>query len=278
MRSVGGGCVSCLLLFVLWTGTGYSLEYSPPPALSADGHAGDRYGSIDKADSRPSLSCADVAYTDIFRARRLEYVHSPEFAEAVRFVVSGASRYSPAEIPAAWTTIATEWSRHLGSHREGAAGPAVSAEFTDDRAGDGGLHLLREGESLAPALVYLASMEYRSRRGHEDVTPVFPWVLRQAYADLDNRVAAKRQSAKGFSKRAAAIAAKISDAERKGAGDDAPDLVTRAKSALDCACRDAMGFHASVRETEAAFDSAERAAEAISARDRYRSKGAFGDR
>ena len=97
MRSVGRGCVSCLLLCVLWTGTGYSLEYSPPPEPSAARLASDLYAGIDKADSRPSVSRADVAYTDIFRAKQLEYVHSPEFAEAVRFVVSGAApstRYS----------------------------------------------------------------------------------------------------------------------------------------------------------------------------------------
>lgn len=268
MKLFGRGCFSCLLLIMLWAGTGrsdcYPLGSSPSPVPSAD-HHGDVVGSApDRADSHPGLSCACVAYTGIFKARHLDYARSPEFAAAVRAVAGGTSKYSPREIPAAWSAVAAEWSRHAGSHREGTEEQAHWEELAGSRADDGAMHLLRQEESLVPALVYLASMEYRSRQGRDDVAPVFPWILRQAHVELASRAAAKQQLAGEFSKRAAEIAAKISDAERNGAGDHAPAALARAKFELAFACREVTDIHLSVRETEAAFERAERFAETVS--------------
>ncbi|MGE5188654.1 MAG: hypothetical protein ACM3NF_01215 [Gemmatimonadota bacterium] len=115
-----------------------------------------------------------------------------------------------------------------------------------------------------PALIYLASIEYRLRQAREDITPVFPWIMRMARVELEGRLAEKRQLREEFSKRATAIAAKISEAERRGAGDQAPDVIARAKFELAFACRDVTDIHFSVEETAAAFDRAERFADSVS--------------
>lgn len=263
MKFLVVGGVSCVLLIILWTGTGRSDCLPFDVAAPSTGH---HEHGLDVATaafvSHSGLSCACAVFTDVFRARKLDYARSPEFADAIRAVAGGTSRYSPSEIPADWATVAEEWGRHLATHREGEALPDFSGDVAG--GGEGMIRVAGERESLVPALVYLASMEYRLRGGRRDVIPVFPWILRKAYAELEDRIAAKRRLAGEFDNRAAAIAAKISDAERSGAGDHAPDIVARAKFELALACRDAKNVHSSVRETGAAFDRAEKLAEAIS--------------
>ncbi len=191
----------------------------------------------------PVCGCADIAYTDVFRSEGLGYITSAEFAKAVRAVANGESRYSPEDIPQSWRAVAADW----GASRSGVAG----------------LRLLQDKEACIPALVYLASMEYRQRSGRRDVKPAFPLYVREATQDLAGRAAAKRDLAVSFAKRESTIAAKIVEAERMGAAECAPGAVASAKAELERARRKAVEIRFSLKEAESGFQSAERSAETI---------------
>ena len=149
---------------LLWRKTKpYTIEYLFDPGFPIG--IGGRRRRADEGHPRrvrsvsaPSGGCPDRAYTEIFQSKGLGYVHSREFAEAVRDVAIGASKYSPKEIPATWRDDAENW-----------IGP-----------GSEKLPFHRGDDACNPALVYMASMEYRARPGHEDVTPVFPRNVRAA--------------------------------------------------------------------------------------------------
>ncbi len=202
-----------------------------------------------------AFACANIAYTDVFRSENPAYVLTPEFGRAVRAVANGESRYSPEEIPAGWWTAAG----NRGSSRTGAEG----------------LRLPGEWEACVPALVYLASMEYRSRLGRPALKPVFPVLVRMATRDLAVRAESRRQLAAGFAEREGAIAAKIREAERMGAGGCAPAAVADAKAELGRARRMSAEVRSGVDDTESAFRSAERLAEAILSRQQVASRTGF---
>jgi hypothetical protein len=112
--------------------------------------------------------CADVARTEIFRTKGLEYIASREFADAIVAVAGGASEYSPSEIPASWRAVAAEWSA------------------------PGRTKLPGNEEACAPALLYLASLEYRARLGNDRIAPVFPRVARASTRDFRNGLAFRK--------------------------------------------------------------------------------------
>jgi hypothetical protein len=209
MRTVLGVFVSCLLLSGV-TATAFPFSDS----LASVGTRAYRQGN-DIADnpgreaSPPASGCPDLAYTEIFQSKGLGYVHSREFAEAVRAVALGASKYSPEEIPASWRDDAENW-----------IGPG--SEMLPFHKGE---------DACNPALLYLASMEYRARPGHEGVTPVFPLNVRAATREA--RVVAEWKKAGPFAERAAAVEFKIAVAERMGAGDCTRIELESAKLLLD---------------------------------------------
>lgn len=243
MRTAKLLLVPCLV-FLGISGAAFSSTDPAPAAGPGAGRGGggvsDRFEGI---ESLPVCACSDIAYTDLFRSEGLGYVTSAEFAKAIRAVASGESRYSPAEIPGAWRVAAADW----GASRSGTA----VLKFLEDR------------EACIPALIYLASMEYRSSSGRRDVKPAFPLFVREATRDLAARAAAKRDLAVGFAKRENAIAAKIREAERMGAGECAPGAVASARTELERARRKAVEIRFSLKEAESGFRNAERSAETI---------------
>ncbi len=242
--------VACLMLIAV-SGTAFASTDGPSAGSpGADSMQIDTSPRLEA--SGPACGCADIAFTDVFTSERLAYVTAPEFAEALRAVARGESRYSPGEIPAGWQAAAEDW----GSSRSGLAG----------------LRLLQDSEACIPALIYLASMEYRLRLGRPGLKPVFPVFVRKATQDLAERAAAKGRLAGRFAQRRDAIAAKIQEAERMGAASCAPGALADAKAELDRARRGAGEVRSSLRDTESAFYSAERAADTILARQRFASR------
>lgn len=241
MRTVLGVLVSCLLLSGV-TATAFPFNDS----LASVGTRAYRQGN-DFAEkpgreaSPPAGGCPDLAYTEIFQSKGLGYVHSREFAEAVRAVAVGASKYSPEEIPAFWRDDAENW-----------IGPG--SEMLPFHKGE---------DACNPALLYLASMEYRARPGHEGVTPVFPLNVRAATREA--RVVAEWKKAGPFAERAAAVEFKIAVAERMGAGDCTRVELESAKLLLDRARNVAAASRNNRNNTEGAewLDRAERNADSL---------------
>jgi hypothetical protein len=212
--------------------------------------------------SPPAGGCPELAYTESFKARGLGYVYTTEFAEAVHAVANGKSTYSPQEIPPGWRAAAAEWRAYLAAHPAAVpgspAGPAADPYLGKD--------------ACSPALLYLASLEYRSRAGHQGVTPVFPRIVRTAVGDLGAQAAAKSRMAATYAKRSALIGAKIADAERMGAMECSPSELVRAKAELDRARHDAAGIRSGIRETDASFARAEQIADALLANRQFASR------
>ena len=265
MKAVIGTCVSILML-IAWVGTVLPSDDSMMLVpLEAGEPSSDLFGTFNNADLKPSCTCADIAYMDSFNSSQLAYIHTPEFAEAVRIVACGDSKYSPKRIPipSSWGGVAMELHRQLAVHPEEEIRPTPSVGPLDVRTEDGGLSLLKEKTNLIPALIFLSSLEYRSRPGHEDASPIFTRIVRTATAELDARMAEKCQWADAFAKRAAAIREMIAEAERLGPGICPPDKLARAKSDLDRACRQAVGVRYSLQETDSAFAQAEKDVDGI---------------
>ena len=239
-------CIS-ILMMIGWSGTAFPSDDSTT------------------ADFKPSRVCSDIAYMDIFQSRHLAYFHTPEFVEAVHKVASGESRFSPKKnpVPDAWGRFAAELNRHLAIPPKEEAGPDPSPALSDARPEDRGLELLKEKKCLVPALIFLASLEYRSWPGNEGVSPIFPRFVRSAIVELDERFAEKCRMAEEYGKRAAAIRAKIAESERLGQENCPPEDLARAKSGLDRACHDALGVRSSIWETDAAFAQVEKIVDGI---------------
>jgi hypothetical protein len=229
---------------------------------AGDTRQGDFSRQFDSAVPVLAFGCPDLAYTDSFKAKELGYVNSTGFAEAVQAVASGKSTYSPHEIPAGWQASAAEWQAYTAAYPAGDADPAYPAVFTTYE-GKFEIEPLLSREACTPALLYLASLEYRSRPGNREVTPVFPRLVRKAVIDLGTQVVAKRRMAPTYAKRAASVMAKISEAELMGAKECQPGELAQAKDELDRARRDAAGVRSDVQETDAAFARAEQVAEGL---------------
>lgn len=257
----------CLLL-IMQAGLVYPSDDSPASASAVgEKQASDLSGNLEKVDFKPSCNCCDFAYMDTFKANHLLYIQTPEFVEAVRTVASGDSKYSPRageDIPfATWKAFAMELGRHFEANTSEAVEPAPSAASSDVRAEKGGLGLLAERKCLIPALVYLASLEYRSKSGQAGIRPIFPRLLRAAAAELDARLSEKRRMAEAFAKRAAAIKARIAEAEQTAARKCSPDELARARSELQRACREALGVRSTLQETDTAFARAEKVVDGL---------------
>lgn len=264
MRAVAGASVLCLLL-IMKAGLVYPSDDSPASASAVvEKHVSGRSGSLETANFKPSCTCCDVAYMDTFKYGQLLYARSPEFLEAVHMVASGNSKYSPKggeDIPfAKWKAFATEMLRHSTADVSEALGTSPSAASPDVGTGIDALSALNQRQCMIPALIYLASLEYRSRSGQAGIRPIFPRLFRAAVDELDGRLAEKRRMAETFAKRAAAVRSMIAEAERTVARKCSPDELALAKSELERACRDALGVRASLMETDVAFARAEKVA------------------
>jgi hypothetical protein len=216
-------------------------------------------------DSR-SCSCADLAFTDTFRLNRVDYVATEEFARAVHAVATGASKFSPREIPSAWKEAAAGWMTPVAAASEGPFGPDPA--FDVRTISDKDISLDWRGP-CSTALLYLASREYRARPGHEEAVGIYPYVVQAAARELGERVAAKQQMASGYENRVALIGARIAEAERLGAGDCLPKEVLAAKLSLERARGVALGLRWSVADAEAAMSGAQQAADILESYRQY---------
>jgi hypothetical protein len=228
-------------------------------------------GNAWSSSDAPGGACPELAYTDSFKARGLGYVYTEEFAEAVSSVASGASTYSPQEIPAGWKTAAAEWRAYVAAHPAGEAGTMPTTTATGLQGGLTADPYLSKG-ACSPALLYLASLQYRSRVGGQGVTPVFPRIVKAGVMELGTQTVAKSRMAATYAKRGALIGEKIADAERMGAMDCTPGELARAKAELDRARRDAAGIRSGIQETDASFARAEQIADALLANRQFASR------
>ncbi|PWB63075.1 MAG: hypothetical protein C3F14_08750, partial [Deltaproteobacteria bacterium] len=201
----------------------------------------------------------------------LGYVYTEEFADAVNAVASGASAYSPQEIPAGWKSAAAEWRAYIAAHPAGGAGTMQTTAAAGLQGGMTADPYLSK-DACSPALLYLASLQYRSRVGGQGVTPVFPRIVKAGVMELGTQVAAKNRMAATYAKRGALIGEKIADAERMGARDCTPSELARAKAELDRARSDATGIRSGIQETDASFARAERIADALLANRQFASQ------
>jgi hypothetical protein len=255
MKKLFAGSI-CIALSVVFFGTAYSLGDNPSPADIGTGSLNATLfeGAATSVPARAG-TCPELAYTEIFRAKKLEYVDSLEFAESMQAVADGKSVYSPREIPPEWPAIAAGWRTILSGGNKGEA-----SIYTDKRIGR---------EDCGPALVYLASLEFRARPGHAEATPAFPRLVRAAASDLGSTAAAGNRMGPDYAKRAADIMTKFSEAERMGAQVCQPQELARARNELNRARSAASGVRAGVMEIDALFVNAENAADAILADRRF---------
>lgn len=238
MKAVLGVSVACLFL----SGVA-ATAFSSGDTLASVSTGGYRQG-IDlagkqvKEESPAPRGCPALANTETFESRGLGYVRSREFAWAVRSVVIGASRYSPKEIPASWMDDADKW---------------IEPEA-------GNISLPKGEDACNPALLYLASMEYRSKPGRAEVKPVLPRYVRAATAEA--RVAAASERTGPFAKRASTVEFKIAVAERMGAGECSRFELESAKLLLERA-RNVAAASRSDRKGAEWLDQAERNADSL---------------
>ncbi len=252
MRTRTPLAVACLLLITLPAIAISSTDGAPAASPAAESRSGDAASRLAGADVTPACGFSDIAYSDVFRSEGLAYVTSTEFAAALRAVANGDSKYSPAEIPQSWRTAAADWD--------------------GTRPGLERLKSLGDRGSNIPALIYLASMEYRLRAGRPQLKPAYPVLVREATRDLEGRFAAKRQLAARFAERSDAIGVKLYQAELMGAAGCAPGAVADAKAQLDEARREARDVRSSVKDAESSFLKAERFAEMLLTRQQFASK------
>ena len=270
MRAFSVACVVCLMLAGR-VGMVYPSDDAPVwGSASADRDSGDISGNPGQVAFKPSCTCCDIAYMDTFIGNRLMYAQTPEFLDAVRTVASGDSKYSPRaceEIPyARWKDFAVEMRRHSATHELDAAGVLPSAVSSDVGTEFNGLRALSDGKCMIPALIYLASLEYRLKSGGAGIKPIYPRLLRAAAAELNGRLAEKNRMAERFAQRAASIRSTIVKAERTIARGLPSDDLTRAKSELETAISSALGVRVSLNETDAAFSRAEQFARRLPTR------------
>ena len=219
----------------------------------------------------PSCGCPDIAYTKAMQSEGLGYVASSEFADAIRAVASGASEHSPKEIPADWRTAAENWIEYRerilveeGNMYSGTASFQLR---------DGDLFRFPKGKyACNPDLVRLASLEYMKKQGRHFLPPVSPGVVRAAIKELEANMAAKRQMAPRLATRAAAIASRIAEAERLGAGNCSPSGVSRTRMELEQAFLESRTARSALSDAVASFDRAERFADYLLSERRFASR------
>lgn len=139
-------------------------------------------------------ACPDIAWTQVFKARGLEYVHTDDFAECVYQVAQTYSPWHPE-----WPATALAWGVHL------AADEVIHTHITDEQPTHQLIELAMDtvifyegsplGTSLdweqynvstdccSPWLIYLASRCYRKNIDH-NVGLVYPWLAWTALNSL----------------------------------------------------------------------------------------------
>ena len=292
MRKHGFRMFLILALF-LFSGSALAGYDKPTAKGSLDNvpRSGMLSNGVDTVPFLRSCLCPDIAITPLFRSGGLGYVHTVEFAESVYAVASGASRYSPEDLPREWMATANSWWTHVAV-KENATIHMSPATETLRRTGeanlpDGSLHEIRllsptgqeidleqaglTGESCSPSLLFRASLEYRWRTGNPDAKLVYPHKVRTATRSLEDSIHAKMRMAQRFAERGDKITDLIAMAEQMGAATCQPKELALAKSELARARQVVTDIHIDLRETEASFAKAEMSAGSILSVQRYAS-------
>lgn len=195
-----------------------------------------------------SFICPDLAYTELFRAKGLEYVHTMAFAEAMLAVAGGRSKFAPPPVPQEWQAAAANWTVHLAAHEAGLAPQGLMGILWP--------RFSSEENSCHPQLLYKASLEYRAQPGNEGAAVVFPYYPEMAAHDLEEMIVP-------LSGRLDRVSSKIAMAEQVGATECVPGKVAHAKELLETARRATAGYHYDAIVIEPFFARAETAAEEL---------------
>jgi hypothetical protein len=196
--------------------------------------------------AQPAFICPDLAGTDLFRSKGLEYVHTLAFAEAVATVSRGDSPFAPHPVPSGWSSAAAQWYLHLVAHDAGAAGGQLQPPRRERFPGD--------EPPCDPVLLHKASLEYRARPGNGKAGVVYPYYVLMGADELQERIG-------HIDDLSAQVASKIGLAERMGASKCSPSDVARAEMALESARRIAAAHQYDPDYAERPFLAAERLAD-----------------
>ena len=229
----------CSLLF------GVLLGIAAAGAAGAAGESGPGPGG-DTSQPQQSYVCPDLASTNLFRSKGLEYVHTLEFAEAMATVARGASPFAPQPVPNEWNSVVAQWYLHLV-----AADAAASA---GDPPRQQWKRFSAEEEPCDPVLIHKASLEYRARHGNGKVGVVYPYYVPMGAAELQETIGRLDD----LSDR---VVSKIGLAVRMGASLCSPEDIARAEQALERARRIAAARHFDPDFAERPFIAAERLAD-----------------
>jgi hypothetical protein len=195
-----------------------------------------------------SFICPDLAHTELFRAKGLEYVHTMAFAEAMLAVAGGRSKFAPGPVPQEWQSAAANWTVHLATHEAGLAPQWLMGTIWP--------RFSSEENACDPQLLYKASLEYRAQPGNGEAAVLFPYYPRMAAHDLEEVIVP-------LSGRLERVSSKIATAEQVGAKDCVPAKVARAKELLETARRATAEYHYDDIVIEPFFSRAENAAEEL---------------
>jgi len=195
-----------------------------------------------------SFICPDLAHTELFRAKGLEYVHTMAFAEAMLAVAGGRSKFAPTPVPQEWQAAAANWTVHLATHEAGLAPQWLMGTIWP--------RFSSEENSCDPQFLHKASLEYRAQPGNGGAAVVFPYYPSMAAHELEVMIVP-------LSGRLDRVSSKIATAEQVGAKDCVPGKVAHAKELLDTARRATAEYHYDGVVIEPFFTRAENAAEEL---------------
>ena len=200
MRIISRTVLSCFLVLFF---AGTALPWGNGPTHFSIGYdviSTDSNGVISSEHENLFIranSCPDIAWTRVFKARGLEYVHSMEFAEYVYQVAVAYYAWYPE-----WLATAYGWGAHLS------ADEVIHQHITEEQPthqlielsidtivyyGDGppeGWEQYNVGPDCCnPWLIYLASKLYRQE--HPGVALVYPWRVLFALEGLRSTISAE---------------------------------------------------------------------------------------
>jgi len=257
------------LVLITFAGTGTPLGKFPPPA---DGTVTGEFPKAVFSAAPPLLPhvTPDIAFTTPFRSAGLGYVHSVAFAEAMREVAAGTSRYSPRTIPASWPAIAREWTIHMtdfpcGKALRPSAGipadPGGSAPRIAIRTLFPRRDFFREGTDRVGSFLFLSSLEYRARQGNGRTRLITPSLVRMGVGEILASVEKRREETRGLEDRLSEIASRIVSAEELGAPERCPRELALVRAELRYARHASTDGSFDLWDAEISIQRAERAAE-----------------
>jgi hypothetical protein len=230
-------------------------------------------GTIPSVPSAGFSLCPTIAETAQVQTKGIDYIRTREFAEAVSAVANGTSSFSPVRLPAEWKGAAALWGASVASNGT----PKIAVVPMESGLGTHKVVLLSpSGAPLDPTrigleerscnsdLLFRASLEYRSRKGEEDAPLLYPHLVKKAASGIEKKIMAKMDAASRSAKRADAIAARIAQAEKTGAGDCQAQELALAKAELAVALGGISDLNMDASLTETVLARAESASSTLS--------------